>query len=201
MTSDAQTKLISAAMQLMLRQGYSATGIDGICTEAGLSKGAFYHSFRGKEEVALAALDAFHRRGLEELRSVDVSDVPPAERLPVFVERLAERAEAIWEEGCLIGGLATEMARTSDALQERVARSFDELAALVAELAAPYVSALPVRGLEPVAVAEDLLAFIEGTIILARGHRDPKLLRQSLRRYALQLRAVAGTPQKPSPQD
>lgn len=201
MTSDTRERLVAAAMKLMLRQGYTATGIDGICTEAGLSKGAFYHSFRTKEEVALAALDSFHRRGLEALSAVDVSDVPPVERLPVFVERLADRAGEIWQQGCLIGGLATEMAETSDALQRRVAHVFDEFAAQVAELAAPYVAALSIPGVDAVSVAEDLLAFIEGTIVLARGRRDPKVLRTSLRRYALQLRAVCGTPVTHSPQD
>lgn len=193
MTSDAQGKLVSAAMKLMLSQGYTATGIDAICSAAGLSKGAFYHSFKGKEEVAVAALDSFHQRGLEALRSIDVGDVPPADRLPVFVERLADRADVIWANGCLIGGLATEMAQTSDTLQQHVAELFDELAAFVAPLAEPYASAVPIPKVRAISVAEDLLAFIEGALVMARAHRDPKLLGPALERYAAQLRAAART--------
>lgn len=204
MAGDAQARLVSAAMRLMLRQGYSATGIDSICSEAGLSKGAFYHSFRSKEDVAVAALDSFYRGGLEALQSIDVSDAPPADRLPVFVERLAERASVLWENGCLIGGLATEMALASDHLQHHVALRFDELAALVAPLAEPYVAAVSIPGMTAISAAEDLLGFIEGAVVLARAHRDPGLLRRSLQRYATQLRAVAGSlnaSPKPSLQD
>ncbi|MGE0355031.1 MAG: TetR/AcrR family transcriptional regulator [Gemmatimonadales bacterium] len=193
MASDAKARLVSATMQLMLRQGYSATGIDGICSEAGLSKGAFYHSFRSKEEVAVAALESFYRRGLEELQSIDVSDAPPAERLPLFVERLADQADALWESGCLIGGLATEMALANDELQRQVALRFDELAGAVASLAEPYVRRARIRGMNAASVAEDLLGFIEGSVVLARGHRDPGRLRPALKRYAIMLRALAGT--------
>lgn len=193
MSSDAQAKLVAAAMRLMSSQGYAATGIDAICSAAGLSKGAFYHSFRGKEEVAIAALDTFHQRGLEALRSIEVSDVPPTDRLPVFVERLADRADVVWANGCLIGGLAIEMAEQSDTLQQHVARLFDELAAFVAPLAEPYAKALRSPDVRALSVGEDLLAFIEGALVMARGHRDLKLLGPALKRYAAQLRAAAGT--------
>ena len=192
MASESRESLVSAAMQLMLRQGYSATGIDSICDRAGVSKGAFYHSFRSKEELAVAALESFFRRGLEELQSIDVRDVAPAERLPLFVERLADRAELLWQNGCLIGGLTTEMALANDELQRHVARQFDELAEVVAELAAPFVKAVPIPGLNATSVAADLLAFLEGAVVLARSHRDPRRLRPQIRRYATMLRALAG---------
>jgi len=191
--TDTREKLISAAMPLMLRQGYSATAIDSICGEAGVSKGAFYHSFRSKEDLAIAALESFFRRGLEALRAIDVSDAPAVERLPLFVERLADRAEALWEDGCLIGGLASEMALANDELQRHVALHFDALAALVTPLAEPYANALPMLGVSARSLADDLLAFVEGVVVFARGHRNPGLLRPSLQRFANLLRAPLGT--------
>lgn len=193
MSSDTQERLISAAMRLMLHQGYSATGIDSICGEAGVSKGAFYHLFRSKEELAIATLERYFGGGFEALRAIDVGDAPPVERLPLFVERLADRAEALWENGCLIGGLTSEMALVNDELQQHVARHFDALAEFVAPLAQPYVEALPTPGASAQSLAEDLLAFLEGAIIFARAHRDPGLLRPSLLRFAALLRAQLGT--------
>jgi TetR/AcrR family transcriptional repressor of nem operon len=191
--SETQKKLISVAIPLMLRQGYSATGIDTICGEAGVSKGAFYHSFRSKEELAIAALESFLQRGLEQLRSIDVGDAPPVERLPLFVERLADRAETLWENGCLIGGLASEMALANDELQRHLAQHLDALVALVVPVAEPYANALSRSGVSSRSLAEDLLAFVEGTIVVARSHRDPGLLRPSLRRFATLLRAALAT--------
>lgn len=190
MSGDTQEQLIQAARQLMLRQGYAATGINDICAEAGVSKGAFYHFFPSKEALAVAALESFHQRGLEELGAIDVSEAAPADRLPLFVERLADRAPFLWEHGCLTGGLATEMALTSDTLQRSVARQFDHLAGVVARLAEPFARALPRGGPGAATVAEDLLAFIEGSVVLSRAHRDPKRLRAALKRYAGWLRLL-----------
>lgn len=175
---------------MMLERGYAGTGINDICVEAGVSKGAFYHSFPTKEALAIAALDSFYRRGVEELSSIDVSAAAPADRLPLFVERLAGRASVLWKHGCLIGGLASEMALASDELQRHVARQFDELAAIVARVAEPYVQALGLPGISATSVAEDLLAFIEGIIVLSRAHRDPRRLKAPLERYAAGLRAM-----------
>ncbi len=190
MSSEVQERLITAARQQMLRQGYAATGIEAICREAGVSKGAFYHSFASKEAVAVAALESFYRHGLQELGTIDLSEAAPAERLPLFVERLADRAGLLWENGCLLGGLASEMAITSDELQRQVARQFDGLAAMVARLAQPFVEALPDSDFSATEVAEDLLAFIEGAVVLARAHRDPERLRVPFQRYAAMLRAL-----------
>lgn len=180
-------------MQSMLRQGYSATGIDSICVEAGVSKGAFYHSFRSKEELAIAALDRFYSRGLKALQAIDVGEGPAVERLPLFVERLADRAEALWEHGCLIGGLASEMALASDELQRQVVSHFDALAALLEPVAQPYADALSVSGVSARSLAEDLLRYVEGAVIFSRAHRDSGLLRPSLQRFAALLRAPLTT--------
>lgn len=188
MASVTQDGLIAAARQLMLCRGYTATGINDICREAGVSKGAFYHSFPSKERLAVAALESFYRRGLAELASVDVADAPPAERLPLFVERLADRAPFIWKHGCLIGGLAMEMAQASDLLQRQVARQFDDLASLVARLAEPFLAAHPADGRSAREAAEDFLAFVEGAVVLSQAHRDPKRVRAALKRYASSLR-------------
>jgi TetR/AcrR family transcriptional regulator, transcriptional repressor for nem operon len=188
--SGTQEHLIAAARDLMLRHGYGATGISDICSEAGVSKGAFYHSFSSKEALAVAALKSFHRRGMDELVSIDVSAASPEDRLPLFVERLADRAPFLWEHGCLIGGLATEMALASDTLQHHVALQFDEVAAIVARLAKPFAASLPTGDLSAATLAEDFLAFVEGAIVLSRAHREPQRLRASLKRYASSLRLM-----------
>ena len=190
MATGTQDDLIAAALELMLRHGYAATGINDICQQAGVSKGAFYHSFPSKEELAVAALQAFYRRGREELLAIDVSAVAPAERLPLFVDRVADRATFLWEHGCLIGGLATEVALVNDTLQRHVAQLFDELAVLVAQLAEPFAAALARPELRAPALAEDFLALVEGTIVLSRAHRDPRRVRAALKRHAAALRLL-----------
>src|ERR1700746_636187 len=57
--TDARTRLLDAAMQALRGQGYSATSVDDICRAAGLTKGAFFHHFKSKEDLAVAAAAHF----------------------------------------------------------------------------------------------------------------------------------------------
>src|SRR6516165_9501060 len=57
--SDARTRLLDAAMQVIRAQGYAGTTVDDICGAAGLTKGAFFHHFESKEELAVAAAAHF----------------------------------------------------------------------------------------------------------------------------------------------
>lgn len=54
--------ILDAAYGLFARQGYGQTSVDGIITEAGASKGAFYHHFASKEELFRALLEDRIRR-------------------------------------------------------------------------------------------------------------------------------------------
>ena len=53
---DARNKLLDAAMHVFRGKGYAASSVDDLCAAAGVTKGAFFHHFRSKEEVALARM-------------------------------------------------------------------------------------------------------------------------------------------------
>src|SRR6266511_107719 len=48
-----RTRLLEAARQLMLRDGFPATGVAEICAAAGVTKGSFFHYFAGVDEFAV----------------------------------------------------------------------------------------------------------------------------------------------------
>src|SRR6516165_7173624 len=56
---DSRTRLLDTAMQVIRAKGYSGTTVDDICSAAGLTKGAFFHHFESKEDLALAAAAHF----------------------------------------------------------------------------------------------------------------------------------------------
>src|SRR5262249_59647799 len=56
---DSRTRLLGAAMYVIRAQGYSATTVDDICSEAGLTKGAFFYHFKSKEDLAVATAAHF----------------------------------------------------------------------------------------------------------------------------------------------
>src|SRR5450755_3970370 len=56
---ESKTKFLDAALQVIRTKGYEATTVDDLCDAAHLTKGSFFHHFRSKEELALAATEHF----------------------------------------------------------------------------------------------------------------------------------------------
>lgn len=50
---ERRRKLLAAGIRLIGREGYAATSIDAVCSEAGLTKRYFYESFTGSEELLI----------------------------------------------------------------------------------------------------------------------------------------------------
>src|SRR3954463_8450120 len=51
----AREKLLDAALAMVREKGYSATSVDELCARAGVTKGAFFHHFRSKDDLGVAA--------------------------------------------------------------------------------------------------------------------------------------------------
>jgi len=58
-SEETRAKIMESAIKLFSDQGYNKASVDDICTEAGISKGAFYHHFKSKQELFLALLDGW----------------------------------------------------------------------------------------------------------------------------------------------
>jgi AcrR family transcriptional regulator len=58
-SEETRTKILDSAVKLFSTRGYTAASVDDICTEAGISKGAFYHHFETKQALFLALLDGW----------------------------------------------------------------------------------------------------------------------------------------------
>jgi len=56
-TSDANERLMDAALDLIWEESYGAVSIDDICKRADVKKGSFYYFFSSKADLAVAALE------------------------------------------------------------------------------------------------------------------------------------------------
>src|SRR5690606_29250320 len=66
---DTRERLLDAAERLYLERGYGGTSIEAVVEAAGLTKGALFHHFDSKHDLALALIERYattDRRMLEQ---------------------------------------------------------------------------------------------------------------------------------------
>ncbi len=61
-SSDTESRIIQAALEIFVRKGYHGTSIQDITEKVGLTKGALYAHFRSKGELLLRIIDEFKSR-------------------------------------------------------------------------------------------------------------------------------------------
>jgi TetR/AcrR family transcriptional regulator, transcriptional repressor for nem operon len=53
---DSRSRLLNAALKVVRGRGYTATRVEDLCAEAGVTKGSFFHHFKSKDDLVLAAV-------------------------------------------------------------------------------------------------------------------------------------------------
>jgi TetR/AcrR family transcriptional repressor of nem operon len=192
----SKERLLAAAKELFLARGYAATTVDAICEKAQLTKGSFYYSFDSKEDLGLAVLNWSLGRGVQMLASGPHAQmVDPVEKAFAFLEHLEKCAPELWSRGCLLGSFATELADTNPRVQQAVAGLFQAVADYFAEQLQPLAAQGTGKQAPPAGeLADTLLGLIEGSITLAKAHRDPSRLPKAIRRFRLFLAAQIAEP-------
>ena len=73
-----RAELIDCAQRLFLTRGYERTTINDVIAAARLSKGAFYHHFRSKEDMLEAIADRFAHESLGFISALQADPAPNA---------------------------------------------------------------------------------------------------------------------------
>ncbi|GAA5482721.1 TetR/AcrR family transcriptional regulator [Haloferula sargassicola] len=180
---ETREDLVQATVRLILRQGFSATRVDEICAEAGVTKGAFFHHFKGKEEVGEAAIEWWGRMGggmYEPAWTDDGRD--PLERLRQMLEIMAgftERPEACV---CVVGMMSQEFAQSNESFRQAADRELvswnDQVTKLLADAKAAHPGAVE---FDPEQVAWFLNSLWQGSMLVSKTHGDPEMIRANLR--------------------
>jgi TetR/AcrR family transcriptional repressor of nem operon len=169
---ESKTRILDAALHVIRAKGYSATRIEDICEEAGLTKGSFFHHFSSKEELGIAAADYW-----SEITSALFASAPyhapsdPLERLLAYVDfRKMILQGKLPEFTCLVGTMTQEVYDTHPAIREACEKSISGHAGtLVPDIEA----AMREHGIHGNWTAESLALFtqaaIQGAFILAKA--------------------------------
>jgi TetR/AcrR family transcriptional repressor of nem operon len=183
--NQSKERILAAAKELFLARGYAATTVDAICEKAELTKGSFYYSFDSKEDLGLAVLDWSLRRSVQMLASgphVRITD--PVEKAFGYLKHLEKCSPDLWSAGCLLGSFALELADTNSRMQQAVAGMFQAVADNFAENLQPIAAECAGKHARAASeLADTLLGLVEGSIILAKAHRDPTRIPKVIRGF------------------
>jgi TetR/AcrR family transcriptional repressor of nem operon len=186
---DSRQKLIDAAISAIREQGYAATSVDDLCGMVGVTKGAFFHHFKSKEALAIAATEYWTERSgalFEAAPYRAYSD--PLDRVLSYLDfRKALLVGTLTEFSCLAGTMVQEVyASHPDIARACEACICGHAAALEVDIAAAMKRHRIRARWTAASLALHAQAVLQGAIILAkaRGSADVAIASiEHLRRY------------------
>ncbi|HSZ10750.1 MAG TPA: TetR/AcrR family transcriptional regulator [Rhizomicrobium sp.] len=187
--TNARTKLLDSALTLVREKGYEATSVDDLCAAAGVTKGAFFHHFKSKEELGVAAADHW-----SQVTGELFADAPyhkhadPLDRVLGYLDFRKQLLKGdVAEFTCLVGTMVQETFETSPAIRDACRAS---IFGHVAKLEADIAEAMRARRIRAKWTAESLAlhtqAVLQGAFILAKAKDGAEIAAASidhLRRY------------------
>jgi len=171
-------EILNAGLQVMFRSGYQGASVRDICAAAGAPHGSFTNHFRSKEAFAREVLDRYFANLQGYVKdALDDHSLSPRQRLKRYLEIISGVLEADkWSRGCLIGDFSLESFQSAQ-LRERLEAIFQEWRAPFAACIAEAQSAREIDStLDPMEVAEFLLASWEGAILRMKVEQGPAAL-------------------------
>jgi TetR/AcrR family transcriptional repressor of nem operon len=175
---ESKIKLLNAALQVIRTKGYSATRIEDVCEAAGLTKGSFFHHFKSKEELALAAAEHWGVLTGAFFRSAPYNSLPdPVDRLLAYVDfRKAILQGELPEFTCLVGTMVQEVYETHPSIRDACDKSIREhVAMLELEITkATHTYRMNADWTEE-SLALYMQAVIQGAFILAKAEGGPEV--------------------------
>ncbi len=181
-TSNADERLMTAALDLMWEESYGAVSIDDICQRAGVKKGSFYYFYESKSALAVAALD----RMSQEQRAIWDEQFSPA---TPPLDRIRARCEFTYKKqadlkakhgkvlGCPLCSLGSEICNQDEQIRDKIR----EICTRSTKYWESAIRDAQTEGLigagDPAAKARCVFAYYEGLITQARIYNDAEILR------------------------
>lgn len=189
-------RILNAAERLMIDQGYSATSVDQVIAEAASSKGAFFHHFSSKTDLAVQLVRRYVAADLAHLdaglaATAHIAD--PAARVVAFLRHYEDGADALMAEqtGCLYATVLAERDLTGTEINDEVAKVTRIWRDAVADLLRQALAARrPDAGIDVEALADHLYTTFEGGFILCRTYADRSAMRAQLRIFRQLVQAL-----------
>jgi len=177
--SDTKQKLLSVAMDLIWESSYGSVSVDDICTKAGVNKGSFYHAFKSKSDLAVAAFERHWETKRPLLDQIFSSQIPPLERLEKYCQAIVNDQKEKYQSfgkmlGCPFCSVGSELSTQDEKIRQKAEqmtlRMRKYVESLVRDLAADGL--IDTKDVEE--LPEEILSYITGVLMQAKIENSVK---------------------------
>lgn len=196
-----RTRILDSAERLVLAQGFADTSVDEVVAASGSSKGAFFHHFATKHDLARALVSRYAAADVEHLEAfmaaAEAETDDPAAQLIAFVRLFEEAGDDIVaaQPSCLYVSFIYDRQLAEDGTTGLIV---DAVAAwrerLQAKLEAPATRSRMRADVDLEALADHVFVTFEGAFILARTMEDGSHMRRQLALLRTLLELLLGVP-------
>ena len=188
-STSARTKILKSALSVIRAKGYAATSVDDLCSAAGVTKGAFFHHFKSKEDLAVAAADFWSATTGEFFAGAPYQGhADPLDRVLGYLDlRKAMLTGAVPDFTCLAGTMVQEAYGSNPMIRAACERAICEHAE---KIEADVAAAIEMYRIEAqwtaASLALHMQAVLQGAFILAKAKGDAQVAADCidhLRRY------------------
>jgi AcrR family transcriptional regulator len=179
-SADKRAELVRAAKQLLHEHGFQRTTLADVAGVAKVPLGNVYYYFRTKEALAEAVIASHEGALRERFASWSTEHRDPRLRLRCLVRAPLDAGDSVIQFGCPHGSLCQELEKLGP--DAPLAKAAGRLLVVYIEWAEEQIRALGYGRRESRALATDLVAAVQGTMLIAHTMRSHELLTRQLRR-------------------
>ena len=178
---DSKLRLLQTAHQLIWRQSYGSVGVDQICEQSHVKKGSFYHFFRSKSELTVAAYEFYWEQVRLVLDRIFSPQAPPLKRLEAYFAHIRRNQTEHFEKngrvlGCPFVSLGSELSTQDEAIRLMAQQISTRKCAYLESSLRDAIDAGDIPTEDPKFLAQELHFYLVGLIQEAKISNNPGVL-------------------------
>ncbi len=183
--SATRERILTSAERLVIDNGYAATSVDQVIAASRTSKGAFFHHFGSKLDLARTLVERYAAADVAQLDAAteyaEAATDDPAGRVDAFLRFFEERADELMSEqsSCLYVSILTERQLVLDGTSAPITGAVVAWREGLVRLLRPALS--DAAEVDAEALADHVFVTFEGAFLLARSTGEPEHMRAQLR--------------------
>lgn len=185
-----RTRILNAAEELVLDHGFAGTTVEAILDRTGFTKGAFFHHFPSKDDLAHALVERYAEHDAETLEeNMDRAERlsrDPLQQVLIFVGLFEESMDELAEPspGCLFASYCYEAQLFDERIHRMIREAFGRWRTRLGEKLQAAIECHPPRlPVDPHDLADSFTVIIEGGFIMSKTMGEPQGVARQLRQY------------------